>query len=246
MAALGAAYLDLGDMEKAAAWIELAQRLAPRNGETNANLAILRAVEGDSSAAAEYGARVLEYELPEFAGYAMAPIRDHLIRQGRLDEARALYVRTFPQLFSPQVTVEPVNWWPALDLAIVLTRTGEKAQAKRLLGRLLERIGRATRLTAFWGYGIIDVHVYELLGERDQALARLEQAVDAGWITFWPYELKADLNLASMHELPRFRSVVARIEADMAAQLALLREWEAKGELSPVPAELQALSGKLE
>ncbi|MDX1482721.1 MAG: hypothetical protein R3315_13640, partial [Woeseiaceae bacterium] len=131
-------------------------------------------------------------------------------------------------------------WWPALDLGFVLKQTGEQEQAKRILEALLRDLESSTRLTPFWGYAIIDVHAHELLGDRDEALAKLEQAFDAGWRTFWRYELKTDLSLASMHDDPRFRSVVSRIEADMAAQLALLREWEANGELSPVPAELQA------
>ncbi|MDX1480435.1 MAG: winged helix-turn-helix domain-containing protein, partial [Woeseiaceae bacterium] len=155
MAALGNTYVDLGDLEQAEAWIELAHRLAPENGETNASLALLHAARGDYEAAADSARKVLEFALPEFAGYAIAPIRDHLIRQDRIDEARDFVAATYPELLSPDVAITPANWWPALDLGFVLKQTGEQEQAKRILEALLRDLESSTRLTPFWGYAII-------------------------------------------------------------------------------------------
>ncbi len=42
-------------------------------------------------------------------------------------------------------------------------------------------------------------------------------------------------NLESLHDEPEFQAMVAEIEADMANQLARVREMERNGELEPIP-----------
>ncbi len=46
---------------------------------------------------------------------------------------------------------------------------------------------------------------------------------------------RAEPNLESLHDEPEFQAMVAEIEADMAAQLARVREMERNGELEPIP-----------
>jgi hypothetical protein len=66
-------------------------------------------------------------------------------------------------------------------------------------------------------------------------LATLRQAIDEGWRTYWWYFLKYDPILELLHDEPEFQAMVAEIEADMAAQLARVREMERNGELEPIP-----------
>jgi hypothetical protein len=47
--------------------------------------------------------------------------------------------------------------------------------------------------------------------------------------------LKYDSALESLHDEPEYQAMVAEIEADMAAQLARVREMERNGELEPIP-----------
>jgi hypothetical protein len=63
----------------------------------------------------------------------------------------------------------------------------------------------------------------------------LQRAIDEGWRYFWWYSLRLDPNLESLHDEPEFQAMVAEIEADMAAQLARVREMEKNGELEPIP-----------
>ena len=42
-------------------------------------------------------------------------------------------------------------------------------------------------------------------------------------------------DLESLHDEPEFQAMVAEIEADMAEQLARVREMERNGELEPIP-----------
>jgi hypothetical protein len=66
-------------------------------------------------------------------------------------------------------------------------------------------------------------------------LAALRHAIDEGWRVDWQYELVHDLTLEPLHDEPEFQAMVAEIEADMAAQLARVREMERNGELEPIP-----------
>ena len=61
------------------------------------------------------------------------------------------------------------------------------------------------------------------------------QVIDDGWRIRWWYFLKLDPNLESLHDEPEYQAMVAEIEADMAAQLARVREMERNGELEPIP-----------
>ena len=53
----------------------------------------------------------------------------------------------------------------------------------------------------------------------------------------WWYFLKFDPTLESLHDEPEYQAIVAEIEADMAAQLARVREMERNGELEPIPGD---------
>ncbi len=79
------------------------------------------------------------------------------------------------------------------------------------------------------------MYIYALQGDKQKALSALRQAIDEGWRTLWWYFLKQDPSLESLHDEPEFQAMVAEIEADMAAQLARVREMEQSGELEPTP-----------
>jgi len=86
-----------------------------------------------------------------------------------------------------------------------------------------------------WGYGIADVQIYLLQGDKQKALSALRQAIDEGWRRSWWYYLKYDPIFESLHDEPEFQAMVAEIEVDMAEQLARVREMERNGELEPIP-----------
>jgi hypothetical protein len=51
----------------------------------------------------------------------------------------------------------------------------------------------------------------------------------------WWWEIKLKPEMESLYDEPEYQAVVAEIEADMAAQLARVREMERNGELEPIP-----------
>ncbi len=162
-------------------------------------------------------------------------LRNHELREGRLAEARALYERFRPELLSEDdPRIDANNFRSAIGLALVLIRTGEQERADLLLNRSLEYIQTIPRL-GFGGYWIADVQIHALRGDKQKALSALRQAIDEGWRSMWWYFLKLDPSLESLHDEPEYQAMVAEIEADMAEQLARVREMERNGELEPIP-----------
>ena len=123
----------------------------------------------------------------------------------------------------------------ALDLAPVLIELGAQQRAEVLLDMVMDTVLTSNTRLGMRGYGITDVARYALLGQTDEALTALEVAVDAGWRGDWQYAAEYDSNLNSIRDDPRFQAAFAVIEADMATQLANVREMEASGELEPIP-----------
>jgi hypothetical protein len=146
-----------------------------------------------------------------------------------------LYKKSNPELLGKDAPrVNNWNYRVAVDLALVLSTTGEQDRADLLLDLVSQHIETLPRLS--WaGYGIADVKIYTLQGDKQKALSALRQAIDEGWRSLWWYYLKQDPNLESLHDEPEFQAMVAEIEADMAEQLARVREMERNGELEPIP-----------
>jgi tetratricopeptide (TPR) repeat protein len=223
--------LDLGDFDRAESWIERSLELGPESFWPNLAMHTLHLYRGDEAAALDYARRVFAL----YPRFVPGLLRDHELRAGRFAEARALYEKSHPELLDGgDSTVDRSNLWEAIDLALVLAKTGEQEHADLLLNRSLEHIQTLPRLGEY-GYGFADVGIYALQGEKQKALSALRQAIDEGWRNSWRYSLKYDPILESLHDEPEFQAMVAEIEADMAAQLARVREMERNGELEPIP-----------
>jgi len=230
-AALGWLFLDLGDPGKAEYWISRSIELNPKGRWPNVSLSFLYLYRNDETALDD-GRKLLK-KFPSFGWGARLLLRDHELKAGRYAEARALYEKRFPELLTDDPRID-VAAWPAIDLALVLSRTGKREQADLLLNRSFQYIQATSRL-GFYGYGVADVKIYALRGDKQKALSALRQAIDEGWRTLWWYHLKYDPTLESLHDEPEYQAMVAEIEADMAAQLAHVREMERNGELEPIP-----------
>ena len=72
-------------------------------------------------------------------------------------------------------------------------------------------------------------------GEKEKALAALRVHAARGIGERWRWHILYNGNLESIRDSPEFAAIVAEIEADMAAQLARVREMERNGELEPIP-----------
>jgi TolB-like protein/Tfp pilus assembly protein PilF len=230
-AILGLIFLDLGDPSKAEYWINRSIKLGPEHNMPNFAMHYLHLYRGDEVAALDYARRTFAID----SSFVPVLLRDNEIKAGRYPEARALYEKRRPELLNGgDSTVDGRNFFAAIELALVLSKTGEQEHADLLLNRSLEHIQTHPRL-GWLGYMIADVQIYALQGDNQKALSALRQAIDEGWRSFFWLLLKHDLTLESLHDEPEFQAMVAEIEADMAAQLARVREMERNGELEPIP-----------
>jgi TolB-like protein/Flp pilus assembly protein TadD len=233
---LGRFFMDLGDPDQAEKWIHRSIELSPESLGANQSMILLHLYRGDPDSGLEYGRKA--FALGQSWALQVYPVEllgDHELRAGRYTEALALYEKIHPELLNEdEPRVHNRNYRVAIDLASVFYKAGEQDRADLLLKLSFQHIKALTRL-GWDGYGIADVQIYALRGEKQKALSTLRQAIDEGWRGLWWYYLKFDPNLESLHGEPEYQAMVAEIEADMAAQLARVREMERNGELEPIP-----------
>ena len=236
-ASLGRLFLDLGDSDQAEYWISRSIEASLESTASNNAMVLLHLYQGDEAAGLEYGRRSFAIEKAGFVQIsAVDLLGDHEVRAGRYSEARDLYAERYPDLLredDPKIDSKE-KMRAAINLAFILSNTSEQDRADLLLDRSLQYIDTIPRLS-WQGYGIADVKIYALQGDKQKALSALRQAIDEGWRSLWWYLLKQDPSLESLHDEPEFQAMLAEIEADMATQLARVQEMERNGELEPIP-----------
>ena len=229
---LGLLYLDLGDTDKANDWLSEFAGPQPDNPLSNLAMQLLLLYQGEQAAVVEYSRRqasgdarswsALSTTFRPYSRQALSILRDHELATGRIQEARRIYTEAYPELINGRaLQIDNSNYGAAVDLALVLSMSGEHERADLLLARSLQHVRSMPRL-GLAGHGILDVQIYALQGEDQKALLALQEAVDQGWRFLWRYSLNYNLNMASLRDEPAFRKIIAELEADMATQLARL------------------------
>jgi TolB-like protein/Tfp pilus assembly protein PilF len=240
LANLGSLYLELGDEQQAERWLSRSIELAPERVGTIANMARFSWHRGHEAEALDYARKVPVIDPgSNYASWMFFLQTKRELQTGHYAEARARIEKSNPELLvEDEPIIDEENLEAAISLAYVLTQTGELERAELLLTRALAFFQTIPKWSG-WRYRTSDVRIYALQGQTAEALAALRVAIDAGWRQYWRYELEDDPMLDSIRDEPEFQAMVAEIRADMAAQLARLREWEANGELAPIPESLE-------
>jgi len=236
---LGMIYLDLGDPVAGEYWMREAIRLAPTQFWSKWAAVYLASYTGDPEEVIEAAEEALSLS-PNLAvapndWLAMSLLRDADYQAGRSDAALHRYRVANPDLVDGEdPDVNATNWVWAIEIANILAKIGDRDRADGLLNKALLVIEKMPRL-GYAGFGISDVEIYALLGDKEKALSAFAIAVEAGWRASWRISSEMNDNLSSLHDDPRYQGIVADIRSQMAEQLAEVREWEARGELVSIP-----------
>jgi tetratricopeptide (TPR) repeat protein len=240
-------YFDLGDVAAAEFWTDAALRLDPEAPWVRMMVALLHLYHGEE---AEAVATARELARPgsnnrfSTRGIALRMVAVPDLAAGNYEEIIARYLTHYPELAGGTFINEqlPVNGsiWEfflvTLDLASAYLHSGEKAKAESLLSQVESELPHWLKGGAsFLSYGIADVELHALRGEKEQALAALREHAAAGTRYMWRWQLLYNPNLESIRDTPEFAAIVAEIEADMAEQLARVREMQRSGELTAIP-----------
>ena len=179
-----------------------------------ANLALYR---GDHETAVQYAKKTLETS-PKHPGgvYVLSQID---FAHNDVAAARARFAFYYADLVAPEPPeIGPWNFNQAITMAAILLRTNEGDRARVLLDRA-ERYLRTLPRLGESGYGIQDVRIHALRGDKAKALGALRTAVNKGWRgPFWRTQLLFDMSLASISSDPGFKAAVADIRRDMKRQ----------------------------
>ena len=209
-------YLDLGDYERAEEVLDAAGT-ETSGAVTRTHLYLYRAEpeKARSSALAVIETHGRDWQSTDLLRVAALATNDPR-------SARALYERGFPELLAAPPAIDATNYDAAIDLALVLQKTGEAELAVELLRRAEAWVLAHPRL-GMRGHGIADARIRLLLGQRNEALTMLQQAQQSGWRgPLWRYYRDFDPVLAPLRNEPTFKAVFDAIERDMARQRAAL------------------------
>jgi tetratricopeptide (TPR) repeat protein len=225
---LGMAYLTLGDPEKAAYWLEEGSRRAPDEFRANFGRAFLHRFRGEEERAVAV-ARRLQEMVP---GNNVSLVT--LVSFGRYAETIAMAESDWPELTCPaNPAVHRNNVFQAMNLSLAYEHAGQRECSEALLAAILELLTNQPGLMSR-AFGFLDAEVYARLGEIDRALATLRAGVNAGMRTEWPFQVERSPHMVNLLEVPEFRAIQDEVRRDLAQQLAVVREMEARGEVAPL------------
>jgi tetratricopeptide (TPR) repeat protein len=236
-------YFELGDGIAAKYWSEAALKVDPRAPWAKLVLALLHLDRHEEAEAIEIAREVTQPDALTMGaqGTALRIANAPNLAAGHYEEIITEYLTDYPELRDGKV---PFEYFAGirealivtLDLASVYLQAGEEAKAESLLSAAESEIPHWPQTPAWvWGYGFANVDLHTLRGDKEKALAALREGVANGTRFMWRLQLLYNPNLESIRDTPKFAAVIAEIEADMAEQLARVREMERNGELEPIP-----------
>jgi len=150
------------------------------------------------------------------------------------DQRIDLFGDRFPH---PETKVTGESLWLAINRAAILVGMGENARAQRLLNNCLKVAETAPYYhPPYLSQEFQLVQIYALMGDVPNALLALRESIDGGSRSGWWIDLLHSPITAALRNEPQFQEMVEEIRADMAAQLANVREMQRTGEMPPLPA----------
>ncbi len=220
-------FLNLGDVLSAEDCVKQLGAVHPEKVISRSPWWLIHRYRGEWKAAIA----ILESQLERMPGFRPFDwwLADLVAGQGDVERARRLMAGTFPELLEDELELEfdRQHLFAAVVFAAILHANGETQRRDVLLLALEKRIATMHRTRGI-GYGILDVYIHVMRGNRNRAIAGLREAIDMGWRVSgdtpengcW-WMLRQDWKLANLHQDPEFIAMMNELEADIAQQ----RQW---------------------
>ncbi|MCZ6911712.1 MAG: tetratricopeptide repeat protein [Proteobacteria bacterium] len=226
------AYLELGDKQLALEWLNRTMATGSGQALPMATEAMFKAYSGEFEQAATIARTALENKVDNRWGahtVFLRVLRDIALRSGEYSEAMDWYRQLMPDLFAEHVEITQFNSQDVVNLALLLSKSGEQEQANRLLNAVLA-FDDSTYGSYFYNgpRGISDVHALAIAERTEEAINAFRVAVDNRFRVGWKWFAELDPNMDTLRDDPRYQAMIAEIRTDMAGQLERLREKQAK------------------
>lgn len=206
-------YWELDDDAEAERWLARSRAITEENQVSKALAALLHLDRKEIALARKYAQESADLDSTNL-GFAT----DIDLHAGAYAQARARYVKAFPELFDDELPALNIRTaYAIVDLALVLQRAGEEQRATVLLDHG-EAYFRTRPRMGNLGIGVNDVRIHAIRGDKSLALAKLREAEQAGWRYLWRYYREYDSSFASIRNEPEFKAIFADIERDIARQ----------------------------
>ena len=228
-AALIWTYQRVGDFDKAAYWSERALSLTSDENDRIFFEGWHLEMSGNREEALErYRKTDITVDHYKYALYRMGEAD---LIAGRYDEALARYSDTFPEMFEPEPIINAWSFEHGLVVVSLLNASGKDARARTLLAALHTSMKGMARM-GHTGYNYRDSILYDLQGNRQQALTALQEFIDVGGASIHAIE---SFQFIPMHDDPEYQRLMEKMRDELARQRANIDRMEASGELATYP-----------
>lgn len=219
--------IDLGDMASAERWLQITESNSEEGSSGDRAKYALAYYRGDVAGARAISLKLINtYEREYIWDTDLAEflfLRE--LQATEPDLAMQFYTQRYPELLENPPQVNSSNPAAAISLAEWLQRWGDQKAADLLLEMALSVIREAR---GFWFLeGTVTAHL--LRGETLRALTAFHDAIDAGWRIPWCLR-KSETKYSKLRSHPRFRSAIAKVEAELTAEFTHIREMGLGGE----------------
>ncbi len=144
--------------------------------------------------------------------YFQLQLAHELNKQGRWKEIVDIISILYPSLSDDLPIINDFNIWGARMLGLALINTDEKAKGERILNNILDHIDASRKLQGGGlSSGVDDVYVLAALGQYDQAIERLNQAIENDWL-FYSFDFFRGSGVKALDLLPEFIALKNRQE----------------------------------
>lgn len=153
--------------------------------------------------------------------YRKMQLADWLVITGANEEVLAVVEQAFPELLGEPPQVRDMTVWIARNLVAALLALGEDERARAVARAGLEHLDMQRKLQgSALASGIDDVYFLAYLGEIDEAIDHLREAIDRDW-QFYSFGLLFPDHLPGvLVDDPRFGEQVQRLAEIMADERA--------------------------